>query len=193
MGERWALPVVRELLLGPLRFSDLRRALPNASSNLITDRLHELEARGVVRRRKLPPPAGSWVYELTEWGQGLEPILLALGDWAVRIPPPAEPRTLSATSAVLFMRGIARPDPGRTKDVVGRLELDERVWTIDVADAHLRARSGEPPHADVTLRTDPETLVDVLQRADSMAAAVADGRADVSGDASLLRQLLRTA
>src|ERR1700733_12127737 len=83
VGERWALLVVRELLLGPQRFSDVRHALPNASSNLIADRLHELEDRGVVHRRKMPPPANSWVYELTGWGRGLEPIVLALGEWGV--------------------------------------------------------------------------------------------------------------
>src|SRR5580693_5149596 len=84
VGERWALLVVRELLLGPQRFSDLRRALPGASSNLVTDRLRELQRSGVVRRRKLAAPAGSWVYELTEWGQELEPIVLALGGWGLR-------------------------------------------------------------------------------------------------------------
>src|SRR6202158_2146575 len=88
VGERWALLVVRELLLGPQRFSDLRHALPGASSNLVADRLHELEGRGVIDRRKRPAPASSWVYELTEWGQDLEPILLALGDWGLRVPLP---------------------------------------------------------------------------------------------------------
>ena len=109
VGERWALLVMRELLLGPQRFSDLRRALPAASSNLVADRLRELTARGVIRRRKLPAPASSWVYELTEWGAGLEPILLALGGWAMGVPlPPAG--TLSATSVLLFLRGSAHPD-----------------------------------------------------------------------------------
>src|SRR5450755_1591456 len=111
VGERWALLVVRELLLGPQRFSELRRALPNASSNLISDRLHELEDRGVMRRRKLPPPAGSWVYELTEWGRRLEPIVLALGAWALDVALPPAPRTLSATSALLFLRDVMQPDP----------------------------------------------------------------------------------
>src|SRR6266498_1526301 len=79
VGERWALLVARELLLGPQRFTDLRRALPAASSNLVADRLRELEGHGVIRRRKLPPPAGSQVYELTAWGHELEPILVACG------------------------------------------------------------------------------------------------------------------
>src|ERR1700723_3122382 len=106
VGERWALLVVRELLLGPQRFSDLRRALPAASSNLVADRLRELTARGVIRRRKLPAPASSWVYELTGWGAELEPVLLALGDWAMAVPPPPG-ATLSATSVLLFLRGSA--------------------------------------------------------------------------------------
>src|SRR5215467_10650010 len=88
VGERWALLVVRELLLGPQRFSDLRTFLPHASSNLLADRLRELSARGVIQRRMLPPPSSSWVYELTEWGRGLEPMLIALGAWAMEVPLP---------------------------------------------------------------------------------------------------------
>jgi DNA-binding HxlR family transcriptional regulator len=192
VGERWALLVVRELLLGPLRFSDLRRALPNASSNLVADRLRELEDRGVIVRRKLPPPAGAWVYELTEWGQALEPIVLALGEWGARIPPPPEPRTLSPSSAVLFLQGAARPDP-EAAPAVGRLELDERVWTVGVAGGRLRAQAGEPAGADFSLRTDPETLVDLLEAPDALDAALADGSAAISGDRSALRAMLQTA
>src|SRR5665809_166028 len=79
VGERWALLVVRELVLGPKRFTDLKTGLPNASPNVLSQRLRELEEDGVVRRRKLPPPAAARVYELTEWGLELEPVLSALG------------------------------------------------------------------------------------------------------------------
>ena len=88
VGERWALLVVRELLLGPKRFTDLRRGLPNASPNVLSERLRELEHAGVVRRRKLAPPAGSRVYELTDWGLELEPLVLSLGRWGARSPAP---------------------------------------------------------------------------------------------------------
>src|SRR3954449_3642338 len=81
VGERWALLVVRELLLGPKRFTDLRAGLPHVSPNVLSQRLRELEEAGIVRRRKLPPPAGSRVYELTEWGEELEPIVTRLGAW----------------------------------------------------------------------------------------------------------------
>lgn len=124
VGERWALLLVRELLLGPQRFSDLRRALPGASSNLVTDRLRELQGRGVISRRRLPPPAASDVYELTAWGRELEPILLALGGWGLRVPRPAG-STLSATSVLLYLRGSI--DPG---EHTYRVELDDRIWTV---------------------------------------------------------------
>ncbi len=88
IGERWALLVVRELLFGAQRFSDLRRALPGASTNMLTDRLRELEDHGVLRRRMLPPPAACSVYELTNRGRGLEPLLDALGDWGSAEPRP---------------------------------------------------------------------------------------------------------
>ena len=79
IGERWALLVVRELVLGPKRFTDLRRGLPGVATNVLSQRLRELERDGIVARRQLPPPAGSNVYELTEYGQELVPIMLALG------------------------------------------------------------------------------------------------------------------
>ena len=82
VGERWALLVVRELVLGPKRFTDLAAGLPGIGTNILTARLRELEQTGVVERRVLPPPAGSTVYELTPYGRELEPVLLALGRWA---------------------------------------------------------------------------------------------------------------
>ncbi len=86
VGERWALLVMRELIFGPRRFSDLRGSLPGISANVLTQRLEGLEAAGVLRRRRLAPPAAAQVYELTEWGRESEPIFQALGRWAARSP-----------------------------------------------------------------------------------------------------------
>src|SRR5690242_5360373 len=86
LGQRWALLVVRELLLGPKRFTDLRAGLPDISPNVLGQRLRELEESGILRRRRLAPPAAAQVYELTRWGRGLEPAVLALGSWASRSP-----------------------------------------------------------------------------------------------------------
>src|SRR3954470_8923188 len=86
VGERWALLIVRELLLGPKRFTDLKRGLPNASPNVLSERLRELEQSGIIKRGKLPPPVGSQVYELTDWGRELEVIVVSLGRWASGSP-----------------------------------------------------------------------------------------------------------
>ncbi|MEP7023676.1 MAG: winged helix-turn-helix transcriptional regulator [Actinomycetota bacterium] len=186
VGERWALLIVRELLLGPQRFSDLRRALPAASSNLVTDRLRELEARGVIDRHKLPAPASSWVYGLTGWGRELEPILLALGGWALQVPlPPGA--TLSATSVLLFLRGAAHPGgPPATY----RIELDDRAWTVRTKLGQLDVQPGEPARPDASLRTDPATLNALLGAATDLDTAMSSGSAVAQGDLAALRRLL---
>src|SRR3954469_18675545 len=92
VGERWALLVVRELLLGPKRFTDLRAGLPNVGPDMLAARLKELEAAGVVWRAALPPPGAAEGYEVTGRGAGVEPVVLALGRWGSAAPvPPGEP------------------------------------------------------------------------------------------------------
>src|SRR5919201_5435813 len=110
VGERWALLVVRELLLGPKRFTDLRAGLPHASPNVLAQRLRELEEAGITRRRKLPPPAGSWVYELTEWGSELEPVIMELGRWGARSPSRPCDAGMSIDSLILALRTTFDPD-----------------------------------------------------------------------------------
>lgn len=104
IGERWALLVLRELILGPRRFSQLRADLPGISANVLTQRLTELENRGLVIRRKLPPPANVQVYEATEWGLEAEPIVQALGRWAARSPSHDPTLPISGVSILLSMR-----------------------------------------------------------------------------------------
>ena len=108
VGERWALLVIRELLLGPKRFTDLRAGIPRVSPNVLGQRLRELEAAGIVRRRTLPPPAASRVYELTEWGQDLEPVALRLGAWAARSPSFPHEAGIGPDSVVLALQGGIR-------------------------------------------------------------------------------------
>jgi DNA-binding HxlR family transcriptional regulator len=187
VGERWALLVVRELLFGPLRFSDLRRALARASSNMVADRLRELEGHDVVCRRALPAPAGGQAYELTERGRALEPVLLALGEWGLRFERP-EPFTLTATSVLLFLRAAANPDfPGTCQ-----IELADRVFTVRGGSGRVHVEAGEPAAADVVLRTDPRTLNDLLADPATLDTAVADGNVTVTGDLPALRLLLAT-
>ena len=174
VGERWALLVVRELLLGPQRFSDLRRALPRASSNMVADRLRELEGHGVVGRRTLPPPAGSTVYELTPWGRELEPVVLALGGWGIRAPQPPGQPTLSATSVLLFLRGGAQVDPA-APPAAYRFELGETVWTVRTRAAPWRSNPASRRRPRRRCASIPSTLNDVLADPRSLDAAVADG------------------
>jgi DNA-binding HxlR family transcriptional regulator len=189
VGERWALLVVRELLLTPQRFSELRHALPHVSSNLLADRLRELEHNRVIRRRPAPTE-GSRVYELTEWGRKLEPIMLALGDWGIDAPEPPPPTALSATSVLIYLRGAARPDPA-TPPTTCRLELDGRVWTVRIASGRLQVQPGEPATAAASLRASPKTLSTLLTDPGALANACVDGSVTVVGDLSAIDRLLR--
>jgi DNA-binding HxlR family transcriptional regulator len=159
VGERWALLVVRELLLGPLRFTDLRAGLPSASPNVLSQRLRELERAGIVRRRRLGPPAAARVYELSPSGTALGPVLTALGTWALRAGASSD-GALSAVSAMLTVRTYYAHDDGGAP--VGEIEvrLGERVYAV--ADGEVTAGPGRAPVAVVT--TDPATLVAVLGR-----------------------------
>lgn len=188
VGERWALLVVRELLLASQRFSELRHALPHVSSNMLADRLRELEHNGVIRRSPAPTE-GQMVYELTERGRKLEPILLALGDWGIEAPQPPPPSALSATSVLIFLKGAARPDPAAPPTDC-RLELDSRVWTVRMASGRVQVQPGEPATAAVSLRTDPKTLSALLAAPAELATACADGSAAVVGDLSVIERLL---
>ncbi|GAA0528066.1 winged helix-turn-helix transcriptional regulator [Paractinoplanes ferrugineus] len=175
VGERWALLVVRELLLGPLRFADLRRALPGASSNMLTDRLRELETNGVLVRRRPAAPAAATGYELTDTGRRLEPVLDALGAFGSTLP--ATGAHLSATSVLLYLRGSGRPRAAGTY----RLELDDRVFTVRSHDGRVVVVPGEPGTADASLRTDPVTFNALLADPDALPGLVAGGSAAATG------------
>jgi DNA-binding HxlR family transcriptional regulator/putative sterol carrier protein len=192
IGERWALLVVRELLLGPRRYTDLRSGLPNASPNVLSERLRELERAGVVRRRKLPPPAASRVYELTDWGLGLEETVTALGHWAARSPtPPSDAPIVSAASIILALR--ARFDPAAAQGLRAgyELRLGEDRFRIDVGDEELEAVRGGADGADATIETDPDTLGAVLWGDLSLTDAQRSGKLAVEGDKAAVRRLVR--
>ena len=192
IGERWALLVVRELLLGPRRYTDLRAGLPNASPNVLSERLRELERAGVVRRRKLPPPAASRVYELTEWGLGLEETVTALGHWAARSPtPPGDAPIVSAASIVLALR--ARFDPGAAEGLRATYELGlgEDRFRIDVAGDGFEAVRGSADQADATIDTDPDTLGAVLWGGRSLTDAQRSGKLTIEGDKATVQRFVR--
>jgi DNA-binding HxlR family transcriptional regulator/putative sterol carrier protein len=192
VGERWALLVVRELLLGPKRYTDLRRGLPNASPNVLSQRLAELEGAGVLRRRKLPPPAGARVYELTDWGRELEDIVMSLGRWGARSPtPPGDAPIRSADSVILALR--ARFDPGAANGLRAgyELRLGEDRFRVEVADDDIEVARGDADRADATIDTDPDTLNSVLWGGRSLADARRSGSLTIEGDKAAVERFLR--
>jgi DNA-binding HxlR family transcriptional regulator len=198
VGERWALLTVRELLLGPKRFTDLRAGLPGASPNALADRLAELTKAGVIRRRQLPPPAGSWVYELTDWGRQLEPIVLALGTWALGSPARAEQSFVSLDSLMLTIRTYYRPptDTARTDapaaavTIVVRIPSDSGIQSFGIRlDADGALVSHElPDQPDAVITTDVRTLLGVLGDPDRL-VRIPKRRMTISGNPDAVYRL----
>src|SRR5215213_11251518 len=134
VGERWALLVVRELLLGPKRFTDLRAGMPDVSPNVLSERLRELEQSRILRKRKLPPPAAAQVYELTEWGAQLEPAVLALGRWASGSPSFPRDAEMGPDSLVLALKSSFDPAEAEDLEATYELRLGDTVLAIDISD-----------------------------------------------------------
>ena len=193
VGERWALLVVRELLLGPKRFTDLRAGLPHASSNILSGRLRELEQAGVVHRRKLPPPAGSQVYELTQWGEELEPIVTQLGAWGARSPMPPESVEIGADSIVLALRSLFDPVAAGELEASYELRLGEESFHVEVSGGELAlgrgAPTGEP--ALTIAAADAGGLAALLAGQLPLDAALASGAVKVKGSKKEAQRFLR--
>jgi len=192
IGERWALMVIRELVLGPKRFTDLRTGLPHASPNVLAQRLRELEHAGVVHRRRLPPPAASQVYELTDWGAELEPVLVALGRWGARAPMGPESDGMSLDAHILSLRTLF--DPARAEGVTGTLELrlGDQPFRAELAADGLEIAPGEAAAPDATLETgDPGTLLALIHGWRELDEAVGAGDVRLEGDRPLVERFLR--
>jgi DNA-binding HxlR family transcriptional regulator len=182
VGERWALLVVRELLLGPRRFTDLRAGLPHASPNILSERLRELEQAGVVHRRKLPPPAASQVYELTAWGRELEPVVTQLGAWGARSPVPPEHREIGASSIVLALRSLFDAEAAGDLEASYELRVGEDPYSVEVADGELSLSRGTAESPKVTLEfADAGLMAAVLTGELPLADALESGATKLKG------------
>jgi DNA-binding HxlR family transcriptional regulator len=188
VGERWALLIVRELVLGPKRFTDLRGGLPNASPNVLAQRLRELEQAQIVRRRRLAPPAGSWVYELTDWGRGLEPVVRSLGAWAVRSPVFPRDAPVSVDSVVLAMQTFFDRDAAHGLNARYELRLGEDRFHITIADGTIATGRGQADDADATIDTDTAVLSAVLWKGRDLDDALGAGDMTLGGDAQAARR-----
>ncbi|HYD26789.1 helix-turn-helix domain-containing protein [Brevundimonas sp.] len=190
LGERWALLVVRELMLGPKRFGDLRASLRGLSANVLTQRLEGLEAAGVLVKRRLPPPASVQVYELTPWGLEAEPIIQAMGRWAARSPDhdatlPLSPVGLMLSFRTMFDAGKA----GATRTVLG-FRFGAESFVVRVADGALTAARAEPAGAEAVVTGSPEGVA-ALVYGDEAGLAARMAQLTVEGDAGALVRFTR--
>lgn len=189
IGDRWALLVVRELLLGPKRFSELRRGLPGAGQSMLTHRLIELERAGVLRRRPLGPPASTQGYELTDRGLELEPVLLALGGWGSRTPVDTTAE-LSVDALALAMRTTFDAASAGTLAVRCELRLDGDVLLAEVDDGTFALTRGATRAPDAVIETGAAAFRGLIFGGEALVAAERAGLVTVRGDRELAGRLL---
>lgn len=190
VGERWALMIVRELLLGPKRFTDLRTGLPHVSPDVLSQRLRDLEEAGVLQRRRLPPPAASQVYELTEWGAELEPVVIALGRWGARAPAPPEGVGMSFDSHILSLRTLFDPALAEGFELTLDLRLGDHRFRAEVADGRFEVGPGEEPAPDAVVETDAGTLIALVHGRRELADAQDAGDLRLEGDEGAVARFL---
>lgn len=191
VGERWALLVVRELLLGPRRFGQLRDALPGISANVLTQRLEGLEQSGIVFRRELPAPGNTRVYELTPWGYEAEPILQALGRWAARSPAHDPSLPLSAVSLLLSFRTLFDAKQAKGLDRRVTLQLGTESFMLHVTERGIEVERGANNATDLTLTAEPTALAAVVYGNRPLNEAETAGTVQITGDRALAKRFLR--
>jgi DNA-binding HxlR family transcriptional regulator len=190
VGERWALLVVRELLLGPKRFTDLRAGLPNVGPDILSERLRELERADLVRRRKLAPPAAARVYELTERGMELEPVVIALGRWGSAAPVPHGEARIGVDSTILGMKTLFDAAADGISATF-ELHLDDQWFHASIVDGRFEVQRGEDPDADATIEADPMSLTALLWQGRPLADAERAGEVTIEGSRRAAKHLLR--
>lgn len=154
LGERWSVLIIRELLLGGRRFSDLRASLPGISAKVLTERLAGLEQAGVVTRRKLPPPAATQVYELTEWGYFAETPILELGRWAARSPEHNPQLPISPVSFMLSLRTMIDHEAAKAFDVSAGFTVSGESFLADLRGGSMPVSRAEPGAGELNFAAD---------------------------------------
>ncbi len=190
VGERWALLVVRELLLGPKRFTDLRGGLPGISSNILPDRLETLELSGVARRRTLPPPAGSRVYELTDWGMELETVVAAIGRWGVRSPWRSEEDAIGVDGLMVSFKTMFDPEAAGDLDARYEVVLGEHGFALEVEDGSIRVYRGAPADPVARIEADVDTLAALVYEDGDLGEALRAGDVEIEGDRPTVERLM---
>jgi DNA-binding HxlR family transcriptional regulator len=162
LGERWAMLVVRELAYGPRRFSELKADLPGISANVLTQRLAELEARGLVRRTRLPPPASVQVYEATEWGLEAVPMIASLGRWAARSPWHDPTLPMSHVSVMMSLQTLISPALADGLDARIGFRFGDIGYVASINDGRLDVERVAPDDCDVTFTGAPSEIAAVI-------------------------------
>lgn len=192
VGERWALLIIRDLLVGPRRYTDLRQGLPRIPTNILSARLKELEEAGIVRRRVLPRPSGAVVYELTEYGAELEEVVLGLGRWGAKsMTEPGPDDIVTADSLVMALRSTFRPAAAEGADVGYELRLGPIVIHARVHGGRLEAAEGPLPGADLVIETGP-AIKALMAGEVKPEDAIARGSVRLTGDPALLTRFAET-
>lgn len=191
VGERWAMLVVRDLLVAPKRFTDLLRGLPGIPSNVLTSRLKELEHAGVVRRRLLARPARGVVYELTEYGLELEPVVLELGRWGAKaLGDPRPDETITVDSLITALRTTFHAEAARGVRAGFELRVGEMVLHARVDDGRVTVGEGALPAPDLAITAGPGIRA-LMSGELSPQAAIETGTVQLAGDAALLATFAR--
>lgn len=185
VGERWSLLIVRELMFGGRRFSELKASLPGISANILTQRLEGMEATGIVAKRKLPPPASVQVYELTQWGYTSERAIQELGRWAVQSPLHDPTLPLSAASIMMSFRTMISAERSAGVDARIGFRFGPESFVAHVGGGGIAIRRADPFEAEVVWDTDPMTLASVVYGGRPIADAEAAGVLTLTGDRAL--------
>jgi DNA-binding HxlR family transcriptional regulator len=161
IGERWGLVVLRELMLGARRFSDLKAALPGITPSVLTQRLNEFEQRGLVRKFRMTQPVSAQVYEATPWGLQMEPILQMLGYWALRSPRHDPTKPVNAVSVMLSLKSMIDPQKAQGFRAKIGFEIGDQSFVASVADNRIDVERGETDQCDATLIASAQNIVAV--------------------------------
>lgn len=191
VGERWTLLVVRELLTGPKRFKDLLEGLPGIGTNLLTTRLKDLERYGVVRRTTLPPPAASKVYELTELGRSLEPVIAALGRWGLEfLDTPDREDDLRPAWAVVAMRSTLKQEAARGLQETYEFRIDKEALHLRIKDGEVEALQGPAVDPELVVRSSTQAFLALVAGQLEPAEALESGEIRIEGEQETLARCL---
>lgn len=182
IGERWSILIIRELLLGPRRFGEIRAELTGLSANVLTQRLERLEGFGIVRREKLPPPASVQVYGLTEWGYEAEPVIQMMGRWSTRHPDHDTSLHISPTAIMLSLRAMLVSDIPDNLDLRIGFRLRGEEFVAHAHNGRVDTSRAEAKDVDALLECRPGIVASLAYGAKPLEQFEATGELTVEGD-----------